>query len=211
MNFLTKANGCLPRDEDEQKQMIDEASIHYGNFLNALGFDWQSDPQTIDTPRRVAKAWVHDLIKGSINFPPNISVFPNEEEYDGIVAQTFVDIKSMCAHHNLPFHGHCHIGYLPGEQVIGLSKLNRVANWFARRPQMQESLTQQIHDFLSEVLIGNKGVFVMIEAKHLCCSNRGIGQNSTMVTNKMSGKFLDNDNLVRNEMFELIKASKLNK
>jgi GTP cyclohydrolase I len=207
MKLLQKSNGNIPRTEEEQEHMIQEAAKHYGMFLTSLGFEWQGDEQTKDTPRRVAKAWVHDLIKGSISNPPKISTFPNDENYNGIVVQTNIPIVSMCAHHNLAFTGHAHVGYIPGSVVIGLSKLNRIVEWFSRRPQMQESLTQQIHDFINNTMEGNSGVAVSIECRHTCCSHRGIKHPSTMVTNKMSGTFMDNSDLSREEFFDAIKLA----
>lgn len=207
MELLKKSNGNLPRSEKEQDKMIKEAAKHYGKFLTSLGFAWEEDDQTKDTPRRVAKAWVHDLIKGSITDPPKISTFPNDEKYDGIVVQTNIPVVSMCAHHNLAFTGHAHVAYIPGEVVIGLSKLNRIVEWFSRRPQMQESLTQQIHTFIDKVMEGNGGVAVSVECRHTCCSHRGIKHPSTMVTNKLSGAFIDNGDLSREEFFDAIKLA----
>jgi GTP cyclohydrolase I len=184
--------------------MVKEAAIHYGNFLNSMGFDYNADPQTIDTPNRVAKAWLKDLIIGSITDEPSMTVFPNEENYDGVVIQTGIPVVSMCAHHNLPFTGYASVAYVPNENVIGLSKLNRVVDWFSRRPQMQESLTQQIHTFLSQKL-NCKSIAVSISSKHMCCGNRGIKHpTSVMTTNKFSGVFMEPGNLIREEFLHAI-------
>jgi len=202
--MLQKANENQPRTPEEIENMIKEASKHYGNFLNALGWDYMADRQTVDTPRRVAKAWLKDLTLGSVTEEPSMTVFPNEENYDGVVIQTGIPVVSLCAHHNLPFIGYASVAYVPGEKVVGLSKLNRVVDWFARRPQMQESLTQQIHDFLSKKL-DCKSVAVSIASKHMCCSNRGIKHpTSTMTTNKFSGVFMEPDNLIREEFLHAI-------
>jgi GTP cyclohydrolase I len=169
-----------------------------------MGFDHTADPQTIDTPRRVAKAWLKDLVIGSITEEPSMTVFPNEENYSGVVIQTGIPVISMCAHHNLPFTGYASVAYVPGEKIVGLSKLNRVVDWFARRPQMQESLTQQIHGFLSTKL-DCPSVAVSIASKHMCCSNRGIKHpSSTMCTNKFSGVFMEPGNLIREEFLHAI-------
>ena len=207
MDLLNKANGNTPRSPKEIEKMIDKATKHYGEFLKSVGFDYESDPQTVDTPRRVAKSWLKDLIIGSITDEPSITVFPNEEHYDGIVIQTGISVTSMCAHHNLPFIGYATVAYVPGEKVIGLSKLNRIVDWFARRPQMQESLTQQIHDFLSKKMECGS-VAVSIASKHMCCSNRGIKHpTSTMTTNKFSGVFMEKDNLIREEFLHAIQKN----
>jgi GTP cyclohydrolase I len=202
--MIKKANSNLPRTQEEIEKMVKEAAIHYGNFLNSMGFDYNADPQTIDTPKRVAKAWLKDLIIGSITDEPSMTVFPNEENYDGVVIQTGIPVVSMCAHHNLPFTGYASVAYVPNENVIGLSKLNRVVDWFSRRPQMQESLTQQIHTFLSQKL-NCKSIAVSISSKHMCCGNRGIKHpTSVMTTNKFSGVFMEPGNLIREEFLHAI-------
>jgi len=204
MKYIQKANENTPRTPEEIEKMITEASVHYGAFLKSMGFDHMADPQTINTPMRVAKAWLKDLVIGSITEEPSMTVFPNEENYDGVVIQTGIPVISMCAHHNLPFTGYASVAYVPGEKIVGLSKLNRVVDWFARRPQMQESLTQQIHGFLSNKL-DCKSVAVSIASKHMCCSNRGIKHpTSTMTTNKFSGVFMEPGNLIREEFLHAI-------
>jgi GTP cyclohydrolase I len=204
MELIEKANGNLPRSEKEKEKMIKKAAVHYGRFLEAMGFDYKTDPQTINTPKRVAKAWIKDLIIGSVSNEPDITVFPNEENYNGVVIQTGIPVVSMCAHHNLPFTGYASVAYVPGEMVIGLSKLNRVVDFFSRRPQMQESLTQQIHTYLSTKL-GCSSIAVSVSSKHMCCSNRGIKHpTSTMTTNKFSGVFMEPGNLIREEFLHAI-------
>jgi GTP cyclohydrolase I len=206
MELLKKSNGNLPRTEKEVNKMIDKAAKAYGEFLNAVGFDYTADRQTEDTPRRVAKAWLKDLIVGSITNEPNITVFPNDEGYNGLVIQSGIPITSMCAHHNLAFTGYATVAYVPGENVIGLSKLNRIVEWFSRRPQMQESLTQQVHDYLADKMSCGS-VAVSIACKHTCCSHRGIKHPSTMTTNVFSGVFLEKDNMVREELMSAIQMN----
>jgi GTP cyclohydrolase I len=206
MKLLPKSNGNVPRTEEEIENMIKEATIHYGKFLEAVGFDYKADPQTIDTPKRVSKAWLKDLIVGSVSNEPNITTFPNEENYDGLVIQGGIPVTSMCAHHNLAFTGYATVAYLPGDQVVGLSKLNRIVEWFSRRPQMQESLTQQIHDYLADKM-NCPSVAVSIACKHTCCSHRGIKHPSVMTTNKFSGVFMEKDNLIREEFLHAIEVN----
>ena len=206
MKLLTKSNGNLARTPEEIEQMIDQAAAAYAKFLEAVGFDHTADRQTEDTPRRVAKAWLKDLIVGSVTDEPNITVFPNDEGYDGLVIQSGIPITSMCAHHNLAFTGYATVAYVPGEMVIGLSKLNRIVEWFARRPQMQESLTQQIHDYIATKM-NCPSVAVSIACKHTCCSHRGIKHPSTMSTNKFSGVFMEKDNLIREELLSAIEMN----
>ena len=206
MELLKKSNGNLARTPEEIEQMIDKAATAYASFLEAVGFDHTADRQTEDTPRRVAKAWLKDLIVGSVTNEPNITTFPNDEGYDGLVIQSGIPITSMCAHHNLAFTGYATVAYVPGEMVIGLSKLNRIVEWFARRPQMQESLTQQIHDYISQKM-NCDSVAVSIACKHTCCSHRGIKHPSVMSTNKFSGVFMEKDNLIREELLSAIEMN----
>ncbi len=109
MKYINKSNENEKRSPEEIEKMIEEASKHYGNFLKSMGFDYEKDRQTIDTPKRVAKAWLKDLIIGSITDEPAITVFPNDEKYDGVVIQTGIPVVSMCAHHNLPFTGYASV------------------------------------------------------------------------------------------------------
>ena len=212
MELIKKANGNIVRTEQEKQQMIDQAAIHYGNFLTALGFDWAADPHSADTPKRVAKAWVKDLIAGSINPAPDVTAFPNDEGYTGLICQTRIPVISMCAHHNLTFHGMCHAAYIAGKEktdmVIGLSKLNRIVDYYSRRPNIQESLTKQIHDHIDRLCVGNRGVAVVIESQHNCVKCRGIKHDSIMKTSQMSGYFHTNEVGTRHEFFALIDQSR---
>jgi GTP cyclohydrolase I len=206
MELLKKSNGNISRSPEQIENMIDEASVHYGNFLKAVGFDFKADKQTEDTPRRVAKAWLKDLIIGSVSNEPNITTFPNDENYTGLVIQSGIPITSMCAHHNLAFTGFATVAYIPGEKVIGLSKLNRIVEWFSRRPQMQESLTQQVHDYIAKKM-ECESVAVSVACKHTCCSHRGIKHPSTMTTNKFSGVFMEPSNMIREEFLHAISTN----
>lgn len=203
--ILKYANSSIPLTDEEKNEMIDRASKHYGDYMTALGIDWKNDPNSADTPRRVAKAFVNDLAQGCYSEPPPITAFDNLDKYDGVVFEGNIDVKSFCSHHHLPFVGYAHVAYIPSEtgKVIGLSKLNRIVEYFARRPQVQENLSMQIHDYINEVCIGNKGVAVMIAANHMCACVRGVRHNSTMMTSKMSGAFL-NDPAARNEFYRFV-------
>jgi GTP cyclohydrolase I len=208
---LQYANGNHPRSLEEQEQIIDNAAKAYEQYMDALGFDWRSDPNSADTPRRVAKAFVNDLAEGCYSEPPKITAFDNVDGYDGVVFQGNIKVTSMCSHHHLPFVGYAHVAYIPGKEgkVIGLSKLNRTVEWFARRPQVQENLTMQIHQHLSKVATGNKGVAVMVEANHLCACVRGVRHDSTMKTARMTGAFLDKDDInTRQEFYDFIRDLK---
>lgn len=203
---LKYGNHSITLSEEEKKEMISEAAVHYGNFLKSLRFEnYLDDPNMADTPRRVAKAFIEDLYQGCYNAPPKITAFDNLDKYDGVVFQGNIDVKSFCSHHHLPFVGYAHVAYIPSAdgKVIGLSKLNRIVEYFSRRPQVQENLTTQIHNYINEVCEGNKGVAVMVSANHMCACVRGVRHDSTMMTSKMSGAFLD-DPAARNEFYRFV-------
>ena len=209
MSKLKYANGNKPLKEQEMENMIEEAAEHYGRYMTALGFDWKNDPNSEDTPIRVAKAFVNDLAEGVYTDPPKITAFDNINEYDGIVFQGNIKLHSLCSHHHLPFIGHAHVAYLPTPEgkVIGLSKLNRIVEFYARRPQVQENLTMQIHGHIHKECTQNIGVAVMIEANHMCACVRGVKHDSIMKTAKLSGKFKDTDR-AREEFYNFIKDLK---
>ena len=191
MDKLKHANGNRPLTDEEKLRMIENAASYYGMYMTALGFDWEKDPNSSETPIRVAKAFINDLASGVYNEPPKITAFDNVDGYDGIVFQGNITLHSFCSHHHLPFIGHAHVAYLPtpNGKVIGLSKLNRIVEFYARRPQVQENLTMQIHDHIHDVCEQNIGVAVSIEADHMCACVRGVKHNSTMKTAKLSGAF----------------------
>ena len=205
MSKLKYANGNKPLKEQEMENMIEEAAEHYGRYMTALGFDWKNDPNSEDTPIRVAKAFVNDLAEGVYSDPPKITAFDNIDGYDGIVFQGNIKLHSLCSHHHLPFIGNAHVAYLPSVdgKVIGLSKLNRIVEFYARRPQVQENLTMQIHEHIHKECTQNIGVAVMIEANHMCACVRGVKHDSIMKTAKLSGKFKDTDR-AREEFYNFI-------
>lgn len=197
-----------PKDMDKK---IDEAAAKYGEFLTSLGYDWENDPNMVKTPHRVAKMMFMEITSGSYSDEPRIATFPSSG-YTGMVTQCNIEVKSLCSHHFLPFIGVCHIGYVPdyseNSRVVGLSKLNRIVHWFAKRPQLQEQLTKQIHDYLSKILGNTLGIAVFIEAKHMCVSMRGAEDDSTMVTNFCSGCFMDNKLNSRDEFLRIVQSQR---
>lgn len=203
---LKYANGNLPQTEEEKKELILEIAHQYEKVLDAMKMDWRNDPNSSDTPMRFAKAWVNDIAAGCYTEPPKITAFSNIDGYDGIVFQGEIQVTSLCSHHHAPFLGKAYVAYIPSVKgkVIGLSKLNRVVDFYSRRPQVQENLTMQIHKHIDEVCEQNLGVAVLIEAKHTCCSSRGIKHDSTMKTVKLSGEFY-NDPKTREEFFMLLR------
>ena len=209
MSKIKHANGNHPLTEEEKKIMINNAAVHYGRYMTALGFDWKNDPNSADTPMRVAKAFVNDLASGVYNEPPKITAFENINGYDGIVFQGNITLHSFCSHHHLPFIGKAHVAYIPTSKgkVIGLSKLNRIVEFYARRPQVQENLTIQIHDHIHKECGDNIGVAVMVEANHMCACVRGVKHDATMKTAKLSNVF-KNKSRVREEFYNFIRDLK---
>ena len=191
----------------EKGDIIEAAAKHYGEFLKALGVDWRNDPNSDNTPRRVAKAYVNDLWAGRYNPMSGITAFPSDG-YDGIVFEGGIPLTSMCSHHHQTIGGKVHIAYIPAENgnVIGLSKINRVVEHFGRRGAIQEQLTVAIHHAIEELIEGAKGVAVMIDATHNCVSCRGVKhQGASMKTAKLSGAFLDDGN-ARSEFYQFVKG-----
>jgi GTP cyclohydrolase IA len=166
-------------------------------LLRALGRD-PLDAHLADTPRRVADAFAELLTP-----PPfDLTTFPNDEGYNELVMATAIPVQSLCEHHLLPFVGVAHIGYLPGERILGLSKLARVLDLFARDLQVQERLTQQVADWLQDNL-NPRGVGVVIEAEHLCMSLRGVRARGARTTTSALHGVLREDARTRSEFFAL--------
>lgn len=192
------ANGVapgFPLTEKEKDSMIENAAEAYGKFLDALGCDWRNDPNSADTPRRVAKAYVRDLWKGRYDAMTDITAFPSDG-YNGIVQESNIPVTSMCSHHHQTIGGRVSIAYVPSEngKVVGLSKLNRIVEHFGRRGAIQEQLTVAIHNAIDKICEGNLGVAVMIDATHNCVSCRGVKHHgASMQTAKLSGCFLEED------------------
>lgn len=152
---------------------LDAAEAAAAAFLNALGVPCDEE-STIRTPHRMAAAYAALLTPR----PFEMTTFPNDEAYDEMVIVRSIPVQSMCEHHFLPFTGVAHVGYIPGERIVGLSKLARVVEMFARRPQVQERLTQQIANWLDDHL-APRGVGVVVEAEHSCMTLRGVQATGT--------------------------------
>tara|TARA_R110002012_G_scaffold313084_1_gene524402 strand:+ start:363 stop:1058 length:696 start_codon:yes stop_codon:yes gene_type:complete len=206
------ANGVAPGyplSSVDKETMIHAAAEKYGEFLTALGCDWKNDPNSSETPMRVAKAYVKDLWAGRYTEMSDITSFPSDG-YDGIVIERNIPLTSMCSHHHQTIQGVVHIGYVVGEEgrVIGLSKLNRIVELFGRRGAIQEQLTSAIHNAVNKICKNNKGVIVTVVGTHNCVSCRGVKhQGASMVTTKVSGVFFDNSNVARKEFFDSVKIN----
>jgi GTP cyclohydrolase I len=167
------------------------------DLMTALGIDL-SDESTRETPRRLVSAYAELFAAPAFT----LTTFPNDEHYDELVVARDIALTSVCEHHLLPFTGRVSVGYLPGERILGLSKLARVVDHFARRPQLQERLTVQVAGWLQEHL-QPRGVGVVIEAEHSCMSLRGVrASGSSTVTSRLQG-LIRTDPAQRREFLEL--------
>jgi GTP cyclohydrolase I len=179
---------ATPSPRLASRREIDHAAVQVAarDLLSALGADVDAESLQ-DTPRRVADAYAELLTPQ----PFRATTFPNDDGYDGLIVARAIPFHSLCMHHLLPFHGIAHIGYLPAERIIGLSKLGRVVELFARDLQIQERLTTQIADWLQAEL-EPKGVGVVLEAEHLCMSLRGVQKlGAKTVTSALHGLVRD--------------------
>ncbi|MEV4321441.1 GTP cyclohydrolase I FolE [Microbispora rosea] len=191
--------GTTLRMIDEPRDGVDLAAAERAarEFLEALGVAADSESLR-ETPARMARAYAELFTPR----PFDLTTFPNEEGYDELVLARSIPVRSVCEHHLLPFAGVAHVGYLPGDRILGLSKLARVVEHFARRPQVQERLTKQVADWLADRL-RPAGVGVVIEAEHTCMTLRGVrAVGSTTVTSTLLG-ILREDARSRQEFFAL--------
>jgi GTP cyclohydrolase IA len=193
---------CLETEHDTEPEVIDKLSGAVTTILEGLGEDPEREG-LLKTPERVAKS-LRFLTKGYRQDPEELlrkAVF--SESYDEMVLVKDIELFSMCEHHMLPFFGKAHVAYIPDGKIVGLSKLARVVEVYARRLQVQERLTQQIRDAIEQVL-KPRGVGVVIEAKHMCMVMRGVEkQNSVTTTSAMSGEFITSES-TRSEFLRLI-------
>jgi GTP cyclohydrolase I len=171
-------------------------------LLRALGADVDSE-HLRETPRRVAKAYAELLTPTKFN----ATTFPNDEGYDELILVRDIPFQSLCAHHLLPFHGTAHVAYLPADRLVGISKLGRVVDLFARDLQVQERLTTQIADWI-ETNLDPRGVGVIVEAEHLCMSLRGVQKpGSLTVTSALRG-LVKEDARTRQEFLSLVSSDR---
>ena len=186
-------------DDTTKMRKIEE---HFREIMNVLGLDL-TDDSLRGTPKRVAKMYVQEIFSGlNPKNKPEIALFENKYKYKEMLVEKDITFYSNCEHHFVPIFGKAHVAYISNGQVIGLSKINRVVQYFARRPQVQERLTIQIAEELKRVL-NTEDVAVVIDAVHLCVSSRGVQDNdSKTVTSHFGGKF--NDEASRREFFTYI-------
>jgi GTP cyclohydrolase I len=185
-----------------EKEQLQKIAGHVRGILEALNLDL-SDPNLDRTDLRVAKMYqemFHGLKEGS---EPKVTTFPNEEGYEHMVMERDIPFYSMCSHHLVPFYGRAHMAYIPEDRIIGLSKFARVLEFYAKRPQLQERLTEQVVSFLDEKL-HPRGAMVVIEARHLCVEMRGVKKPGALtVTSALRGVF--HQRSVREEFLDLLR------
>ncbi|MBS1949169.1 MAG: GTP cyclohydrolase I FolE [Bacteroidetes bacterium] len=171
------------------REKVERIAFHFTEIMETLGLDL-SDDSLRGTPKRVAKMYVDEIFSGlNPDNKPEISLFENKYSYHQMLVEKDITLYSCCEHHFVPIIGKAHVAYIPHKQVIGLSKINRLVQYYAKRPQVQERLTVQISEALKEILQHND-VAVVIEASHLCVASRGITDtNSLTVTASYSGQF----------------------
>ena len=199
---MTAASAHLRVVHGRSSMDLDGAARAVTDLLVALGEDPTSD-HLAATPARVARSFADLLTPRAFD----LTTFPNDEGYDELVLARDIPFHSVCQHHLLPFHGVAHVGYLPGARILGLSKLARVVELFARRLQVQERLTRQVADWLDEHL-DPKGVGVVLDAEHMCMSLRGVqATGARTITSTLHGALRD-DSRSRQEFFALTSANR---
>lgn len=172
-----------------EEQKIEKIQHHFREILTTLGMDLNDDSLN-KTPYRVAKMYVKEIFSGlDPNNKPKVSLFENKFGYNQMLVEKDINVNSQCEHHLVPIFGKAHIAYIANGEVIGLSKINRIVDYYCKRPQVQERLTRQIAEELKQVL-KTEDVAVVIDAKHMCVSSRGIKDvNSSTITAAISGQF----------------------
>ena len=202
-NFPVKTSNTSDESLLNDDEKIKVIAGHFKEIMKTLGLDLNDDSLK-DTPQRVAKMYVKEVFSGlnPRNEPP-VTLFENKYQYNKMLVEKGITLYSYCEHHFVPIIGKAHVAYISKGKVIGLSKLNRLVQFYANRPQVQERLTNEIAEGLKKA-IGTEDVAVLIDAVHLCVSSRGIKDTgSSTVTGCYSGKFLNEE--IKNEFLLLIK------
>lgn len=200
------ANGAVLHTPTEQHNMIAEATEAYEKFLDALRIDWRNDPQCMDTPARVSKMYVQELLKGRYVPCPDLREFPNKDRLDQLYIVGPVSIRSMCSHHMVPFLGQAWIGMVPSPDgyLLGLSKFARLADWIFSRPQIQEEATVMLADEISSAM-KPLGLAVVVKAQHLCATVRGVKDPDMKMTTSVMRDLMRENSQLRSEFLSLIK------
>lgn len=192
----------VPDPENEEK--IEKIAWHFEKIMDTLGLDLDDDSLQ-NTPNRVAKMFVNEVFSGlDPRNKPEVTLFDNKYQYDQMLVEKNIKVHSYCEHHFVPIVGKAHVAYISNGKVIGLSKINRIVDYYARRPQVQERLTEEIAEELKKSL-NTEDVAIVIEADHMCVTMRGIkDQDSSTTTSSFHGKFRDTQ--YRNEFLAYLNA-----
>jgi len=195
--------------EEDKLALIEELKEKFEGVLDSLLIDRHNDPNSMDTPRRLAKMYINEIMGGRYEKAPKVTAFPNvdpDTRYGGIIV-TRAELISMCSHHHQPVKGVAYIGLLAGVKVIGLSKYARIAQWCANRGTLQEELTMQIADELQKHT-GTKDLAVYVQATHGCMEHRGVHAHSSLTqTTELRGQFFNPS--VKNEFLDYIKMQQV--
>jgi len=196
----------LPTNLD-RKDKIDRIEEHFTAIMQYLGLDL-SDDSLMDTPKRVAKMYVNEIFWGlDYEAFPKCTTVDNKMKYDEMVVERNVNVQSNCEHHFVVIDGVATVGYIPKQKVLGLSKINRIVEYFSKRPQIQERLTEQVYHAL-QFILETDDVAVVIDAQHYCVKSRGVEDvGSSTVTSKLGGVF-KTDPAVRNEFMNIVNNCK---
>lgn len=196
----TNIDMLLRKDEGKIKKI----ERHFGAIMDILGLD-RNDDSLIETPKRVAKMYVNEIFWGlkPENFP-KCTVIENKMGYDEMVIEKDITLMSNCEHHFVTIDGKAHVAYIPKGKVLGLSKLNRIVEYFSRRPQVQERIAEQIYHALAYIL-GTEDVAVVIEGVHYCVKSRGVEDHSSYTMTAKLGGCFRNEPDCRAEFMSLIK------
>ena len=196
----------VPNDID-RKDKIEKIESHFTEIMKTMGLDL-SDDSLIDTPKRVAKMYVNEIFWGlDYEAFPKCTTVDNKMNYDEMVIERNVNVQSNCEHHFVVIDGVATVGYIPKQKVLGLSKINRIVEYFSKRPQIQERLTEQIYHAL-QFILDTDNIGVVIEAQHYCVKSRGVEDvGSSTVTSKLGGCFKTEPS-VRAEFMNIVNSSK---
>ena len=191
----------------DRKEKIEVIEAHFNGIMKALGLDLEDD-SLMDTPKRVAKMYVNEIFWGlDYDAFPKCTTVANKMNYDEMVVERNVNVQSNCEHHFVIIDGLATVAYVPNEKVLGLSKINRIVEYFAKRPQIQERLTEQVFHALCYIL-ETENVAVMIDAQHYCVKSRGVEDTgSSTVTTKLGGGF-KTDAAARAEFLSIARMGK---
>lgn len=191
----------------ERKERIDYIENKFQDIMTALGLDL-TDDSLAETPKRVAKMYVNEIFWGlDIDAFPKCTTVENKMKYDEMVVERNVNVQSNCEHHFVIIDGFATVGYLPKDRVLGLSKINRIVEYFSKRPQIQERLTEQVY-YAMQYILGTDDIAVVIDAQHYCVKSRGVEDvGSSTVTSKLGGVF-KSDSAVRQEFMNIVNKGK---